>query len=137
MMKVSEENIELVKRTMGQALIVVMGLLVCATLVHAKDGPVAMSEIGIAATSNIVEVPEYVANPAPDPSGTPTPQAKLEYEPVTDELPILEDRKRAAEEVNGSHYESGTDQHIAPDSQIVPTGEKIEELDTAPISASL
>lgn len=60
---------------------------------------------------------------------------KLQYEPVSDELPLLESRKRKNEELSGAEYPEGEEMHLAPDSGIViqredPSSDRPE---TAPI----
>ena len=127
----TENQIEIVKRTMGQLLIIMIAILVTFSLANAKDGPVAMSDIGVAAVSNVVDAPEYTESSEPSPDATPAP--KVQYVPGNEDFPILEDKTLPVTEVNGSTYLDGEDQVISPQSSIEFKNETIEELDTAPV----
>lgn len=52
---------------------------------------------------------------------------KLQFEPVTDDLPLLEERTVKAEEKRGSFYEEGSELHISPEPGIALTDEEIVE----------
>ena len=76
---------------------------------------------------NLVMEPEYSTKPSDSaPSVTPTP-ANLEYEPLTDEKPIILDQPAKPESLGGVFYEEGQEQMISPRASFVVKEEKIED----------
>lgn len=80
---------------------------------------------------NFVIEPEFEGVQATEPKtdeNTQRPE-KLQFEPVTDDLPLLEERAVKAEEKRGSFYEEGSELHISPEPGIMIKDENIVEED--------
>lgn len=78
---------------------------------------------------NLVVMPEYGSDQGGGVTGTPeaTAEEKLQYDPVTDETPIIMERKAKAEKGAGAEYEEEPEMMIAPQPEFSVKDEKIEE----------
>lgn len=78
---------------------------------------------------NLVMEPKYSQpeKKAKDDNNTDEPGLKLQYEPITDQGPVLEERQAQEERKGGSQYKSGNEVHIAPTSEHVLRNEQIQE----------
>ena len=96
---------------------------------QAMDFPERHHEIQIAEPE-----PEVKPSPAlPEQNSVePLKVEKLEYEPVTDEKPLLESRKSKVEHSNGSVYEEGEELYITPEAGFVIKDDQIEEKPAPP-----
>lgn len=134
----TEEYAEFMGKTAYYAALIVTCSYLGATLAHAVDSPVAAIVDAPIKTPNLIIEPDYETPKTNDDEGEsaePQPK-KLQYEPVTEELPILENRKGVTGEKGGSHYEEGTELYVTPEPGITPKDEAIEELSAEPIEPS-
>ena len=127
----TEEYAEFLGKTAYYAALIVICSYVGASLARAVEPPVAViTEVAPVKAPNLIIEPDYETRPpVEDETGNAdlTPE-KLQYEPVTEELPILETRKGPVGEKQGSHYEEGTELYVTPEPGITPKDEAIEEL---------
>lgn len=125
----TEEYAEFFGKTAYYAALIVTCSYVGAALARAVESPVVSIVEGPVRASNLIIEPDYETPNAADEDagGAEVQPEKLQYEPVTDELPILENRKGIAGEKGGSHYEEGTELYVTPEPGITPKDEKIEE----------
>ncbi len=75
------------------------------------------------AQPNLIMEPEYSVHSAPTP--TPSPPNKLQYQPLNDDHPVVEERDVQAEQTNGAKYPRGREVLIAPESENVIKTEEI------------
>ena len=82
-----------------------IGLIRAASAKAAVDGPLhsPAQAAGESRPSNLVVDPDY--GPTADPDSPPG--QKLQYDPLTDEKPILEDRNSPNERYDSIEYEEG------------------------------
>lgn len=85
---------------------------------------------------NLIAQPEYTFGPIEDDqeeADTPASE-KLQYEPMTDERPVISERNAKAETGNAVEYETGTELMVSPAPDFVVKEEKIDEKVVEPIS---
>lgn len=127
----TEEYAEFLGKTAYYAALIVICSYVGATLARAVESPVAaITEVAPVKAPNLIVEPDYETRPpVEDAAGDAVVKPeKLQYEPVTDELPLLETRKGPAGEKRGSHYEEGGELYVTPEPGITPKDEAIEEI---------
>ena len=127
----TEEYAEFVGKTAYYAALIVICSYVGATLARAVESPAAaITDVAPVMAPNLIIEPDYeTRTPIEDETGNADGKSeKLQYEPATEELPILETRKGPAGEKRGSHYEEGTELYVTPEPGITPKDEAIEEI---------
>ena len=125
----TEEYAEFLGKTAYYATLIVTCSYLGATVARAVESPIgAIVEAQVKVPNLIIEpdyeTPKTVDDEAEDADVQPE---ELQYEPVTDELPLLENRMGMAGEKGGSHYEEGTELYVTPEPGITPKDEAIEE----------
>ncbi len=121
-----EQNLELAFKTAFYMTLIVSGSYMGCMLARAQDLLPAPPSV-----PNLVMEPEYEApkpkQKASEPEKDVKASEKLQFEPMTEEMPILEQKVSVPEIKDGSYYDEGTVLHVVSEPSISPKEEKIEE----------
>lgn len=132
----AESVIEFIGKTAFRATLIITCSYIGATLARGDDTKPEPPTTGLMAP-NYVLAPDYLDTDVGDVDEEKPvdPAQKLEYEPVTDETPLLTERSSKSEQKSGVAYEAGVDLVVSPEPDFSIKPEAIDEKVPAPVAS--